>query len=87
MTGGTVNVYNPSLQWLGSYPREYFYVLKNEKQTREILRELRGMYPNMETLYEDTIISAVGEEGLYNLRKHHLIETCGMFNGRKLYAI
>lgn len=82
-----VDVYTPSLEWIGMAPRRAFSAIKNEKQTREILRELRGMYPNMETLYEDVIIASVGEEGLYNLRKHHMVETCGMFEGRKLYAI
>ena len=41
----------------------------------------------METLYEDAIIEAVGQDGLYALREYHLIETCAMFDGRKLYAI
>ena len=82
-----VDVYSPSLEWLGMAPRRAFSAIKNEKQTREILRDLKGMHPHMETLYEDTIISSVGEEGLYNLRKHHLVETCAVLNGRKLYAI
>ena len=82
-----VDVYSPSLEWLGMAPRRAFSAIKNESQAREILRDLKGMFPDCETLYENVIISAVGEEGLYNLRKHHLIETCGMFNGRKLYAI
>lgn len=82
-----VDVYTPSLEWLGMAPRRAFSAIKTEFQTREILRDLRGMFPDMETLYEDVIINSVGEEALYNLRKWHLIETCGMFNGRKLYAI
>lgn len=82
-----VDIYSPSLEWLGMAPRRAFSAIKTEKQTREILRDLKGMFPTMETLYEDVIVSSVGEEGLYNLRKHHMIETCGMFNGRKLYAI
>lgn len=40
-----------------------------------------------DALYEDTIIDLVGEHGLLLLREFHLIETCAMFNGRKLYAI
>lgn len=82
-----IDVYTPALEWLGMAPRRAFSAMKNEKQTREILRDLKGMFPDMETLYEDVIINSVGEEGLYNLRKHHLIETCAVLNGRKLYAI
>lgn len=82
-----VDVYTPNYEWLGMAPRRAFAAIKNEVQTREILRDLKGMFPTMETLYEDVIVSSVGEEGLYNLRKWHLVETCGMFEGRKLYAI
>lgn len=82
-----VDVYSPDYKWLGAAPRRAFAILKTENQAKEILRDLKGMYSNMETLYEDVIVSAVGEEGLYALRQHHLIETCGNFDGRKLYAI
>lgn len=50
-------------------------------------RIIKRAYPKMETLYEDIIISAVGKEGFDTMRREHLIETCGMFDGRKLYAI
>ena len=82
-----VDVYTPNYEYLGMAPRRAFAILKTESQAKEILRDLKGMHPNMETLYEDVIVSAVGEEGLYALRSHHLIETCGMLEGRKLYAI
>ena len=82
-----VDVYSPDYKWLGAAPRRAFAVLKTESQAKEILHDLKGMHPNMETLYEDVIISAIGKEGLYALRNHHLIETCGNFEGRKLYAI
>lgn len=82
-----VDVYTPKYGYLGMAPRRSFAILKTESQAKEILRDLKGMHPNMETLYEDVIVSAVGEEGLYALRSHHLIETCGIFEGRKLYAI
>ena len=82
-----VEVLNPNKILVGIFKRNHFAVLKTEAQAKEILRDLKGMNPNMETLYEDVIVSAVGEEGLYALRSHHLIETCGTFNGRKLYAI
>lgn len=82
-----VDVYNVNREWMGMAPRRAFAILKTENQAKEILRNLKGMYPNMETLYEDVIVSAIGLEGLYALRQHRLIETCGNFGGRKLYAI
>lgn len=82
-----VDVYNLKREWIGMAPRRAFAILKTETQAKNILSDLKGMYPNMETLYEDVIVSIIGQEGLYALRQHHLIETCGNFNGRKLYAI
>ena len=82
-----VDVYTPNYEYLGMAPRRAFAILKAESQAKEILRDLKGMHPNMETLYEDVIVSDIGQEGLYALRSHHLIETCGIFEGRKLYAI
>ena len=40
-----------------------------------------------ETVYEDVIISIIGYSGLSLLREFHLIETCAVLNGRKLYAL
>lgn len=40
-----------------------------------------------ETVYEDIIINLVGERGLALLREFHLIESCGVIEGRKLYAL
>lgn len=82
-----VDVYTPNYEWLGMAPRRAFAILKTEDEARETLEALKRFYPGMETLYEDVIVSAIGEEGLYALRQYHLIETCGNFNGRKLYAI
>ena len=82
-----VYVFTPNEDELGVFKRNHFAILKTEAQAREILRDLKGMHPNMETLYEDAIVSVIGQEGLYALRQHHLIETCGNFGGRKLYAI
>lgn len=82
-----VDVYTPNYEWLGMAPRRAFAILKTKDEARETLEALKRFYPGMETLYEDVIISAIGNEGLYTLLKHHLIETCGNFNGRKLYAI
>lgn len=82
-----VDVYTPNYEWLGMAPRRAFAILKTEAQAKETLEALKRFYPGMETLYEDVIVSTIGREGLYTLLQHHLIETCGNFNGRKLYAI
>ena len=62
------------------------YVLTNET-VESIYATLKAKSANCETLYEDVIISHIGKSGFDLLRKHKLIETCAMFNGRKLYAI
>lgn len=82
-----VDVYTPNYEWLGMAPRRAFAILKTKDEARETLEALKRKYPEMETLYDDVIVSTVGEEGLYTLRIYHLIETCGNFDGRKLYAI
>lgn len=82
-----VDVYTPNYEWLGMAPRRAFAILKTEAQARETLEALKRFYPGMETLYDDIIVSTIGREGLYTLLQHHLIETCGNFDGRKLYAI
>lgn len=51
------------------------------------LRFIKAKYPNAETIYEDTLVSLIGQKGLEILRQTHSIETCAMFNGRKLYAL
>lgn len=48
---------------------------------------IKAKYPNAETIYEDTLISLIGKKGLEILRQSKSIETCAMFNGRKLYAL
>ena len=82
-----VDVYTPNYEWLGMAPRRAFIILKTKDEARETLEALKRFYPVAETLYEDVIVSIIGIEGLYTLIQHHLIETCGNFNGRKLYAI
>lgn len=61
------------------------YLVK-KSQAEEILRDLKGMY-KADALYADTIIKAVTESGFWKLIRYGLIESCGEFNGRKLYAI
>ena len=53
----------------------------------EIYARVRETYPKADAVYEDAIIALVGYEGLIALREMHLIETCGILYGRKLYAL
>ena len=58
-----------------------------EEIAYELYYQLVTCMNGSETVYEDVIISIVGNTGLSILREFHLIETCAMFNGRKLYAL
>lgn len=64
-----------------------FRYIVNKSQAEEVLRDLKGMYNKADALYMDTIINAVTEAGFWKLFKYGLIECCGNFDGRKLYAI
>lgn len=48
-----------------------------------VSRECKGV----DAIYEDYIIYLVGVKGLNMLQKHKLIETCGVINGKQLYAL
>ena len=50
-------------------------------------RILKRSYPMVEALYEDAILKCVGTVGLNALKEASLIELCGGYCGRKLYAI
>ena len=56
-------------------------------KANEMYKKLCSEYPKADALYEDTIIKLIGMDGLIALREAHMIETCAMFNGRKLYAL
>ena len=51
------------------------------------MRFIKAKYPRAETLYEDVLISLIGQKGFIILRQNHCIEPCAMLNGRKLYAL
>lgn len=69
------------------YDGDVSFVKTNKTKARSYYEKLKRHCAGMETVYEDVIISIVGEFGLNALRKAHMIETCACFNGRKLYAI
>lgn len=54
---------------------------------KEIYATLAKHCEGWETAYEDHIISIIGIDGLIELRKAKLIESCAVINGRKLYAL
>ena len=70
------------------YPNEN-YVSDNPgyNKAKEIYAGLRDEFEKADALYEDTIIIHCGREGLELLREYHFIETCGVIEGRKLYAL
>lgn len=60
----------------------------NEQEAQHIYCAIQSYFHhNAETVYEDIIIELVGQRGLYLLREFHLIETCAVIHGRKLYAL
>lgn len=61
--------------------------VKEKRKAKQYLDILKNRFPNAETLYEDTIIRNIGRCGLQALREEHLIESCALLEGRKLYAI
>lgn len=65
------------------------YVSNNPdyNKAKEIYGELREEFEKADALYEDTIITHCGREGLELLREYHFIETCAVLEGRKLYAL
>lgn len=40
-----------------------------------------------DAIYEDYILYMVGNVGLFALKDYKLVETCGIVNGRQLYAL
>lgn len=66
--------------------------LENIRQSlryAEICRDILNsqLDKNIEAVYEDYIIRMVGEHGIKAMRKHQLIEPCGVIHGKKLYVI
>ena len=56
----------------------------NVDQVYYTVKEVCG---DLDAIYEDYIIYLVGYEGLYILRDEGLVESCGVVNGRQLYAL
>ena len=41
----------------------------------------------VDAINEDKILDIIGQHGLDLIREFHLMEPCGIINGRKLYAL
>lgn len=56
-------------------------------KANEYMQQLKAAFPKADAIYEDTIIDICGREGLLFLMESRLIESCGIIEGRRLYAI
>lgn len=50
-------------------------------------RVMWAEFQGVDALYDDYIMHMIGIVGLNALRDNHLIESCGVINGRQLYAL
>lgn len=57
-----------------SYTEEIYEIIKNDTE-------------GFDAVYEDYIVKIVGLRGLIALLENRLLESCGVVNGRQLYAI
>ena len=55
--------------------------------TKQIYKIVKNESEGLDAIYEDYIISLVGLYGLLILKGNKLLETCGVVNGRQLYAL
>lgn len=55
--------------------------------TKQIYQIVKNECDGLDAVYEDYIISLVGLYGLLLLKGNRLLETCGVVNGRQLYAL
>ena len=52
-----------------------------------IYEAIRVECESLDAIYESFIVYLVGHVGLEELKKHKLLETCGVVNGQQLYAL
>jgi hypothetical protein len=58
-----------------------------EAYVEGVYQSLREVAMNLDSLYEDYIITIVGTTGLMTLLANGYLETCGAINGRQLYVL
>lgn len=54
---------------------------------RDIYHDLKEMLGSTEYISEDGIIDRVGEIAFNKLKEYGFIETCGIIDGTKIYAL
>lgn len=52
-----------------------------------IYEVIRSECEFFDAIYENYIVHLVGYVGLEELKKHKLLETCGVVNGQQLYVL
>jgi len=60
--------------------KEQIYVLAVYLMVMEVFEDL-------DAIYEDALIHLVGVRGVEALKENKLLESCGVVNGRQLYAL
>lgn len=53
----------------------------------QVYNTVAEVFNDLDAIYEDYLIYLVGFEGFYILIENRLLESCGVINGRKLYAL
>jgi hypothetical protein len=53
----------------------------------QVYQTVKEVFNDLDAIYEDYLIYLVGFEGYYSLLENRLLESCGVVNGRKLYAL
>lgn len=53
----------------------------------ELYELIEEEFKGFDAIYEDAIVKLVGTFGLNMLRMNKLVESCGVVNGRQLYAL
>ena len=61
--------------------------INTEAYVEGVYQALREVAMNLDSVYEDYIITIVGTTGLMTLLNHGYLETCGVVNGRQLYVL
>lgn len=89
---GNVEVYDLEEDKLlaSSVSRSNVVIFKNEERAKEMYKDLQTMFPDKGALMEDVIISAIGNDGFYNLRFYGMIKNVGLSACRftnKMYYI
>lgn len=61
--------------------------MKLQEQAIAIYKQLKELSGKSEAVTEEAIINDLGTWALMMLREYNLIESCGVINGNKMYAI